>query len=162
MQSSRTSSARPNRSLTSLQAKLDQWSQQEQQAYDEAQQIRPPGPLQRRINELLAALQLRANGLAGLGDALAQTGSKPSSDVADDLAKQAQLLTASDVVWTELFHVPATQKLTRQGVTGVIIPTSKFVTNPELVSARSFGTVYDRLKSTSTGGTPTGKHGTRS
>ena len=149
----------PNLSLTSLQAKLDLWSRQQQEAYNEALRLHPPATLQSAHQEVLAALQLRAIGLAGLSTALAQAGSKPSSEVAADLAKQAQALAASDLVWTDLFHVPATETLTRLGVTGVIAPPSAFVANPEVISATSFGTVYDRLKSTTTGGKVTGLHG---
>jgi hypothetical protein len=149
----------PNLSLTSLQAKLDLWSQQQQEAYDEALRLRPPAALQSAHQEVLATLQLRAIGLAGLSSALAQAGSKSSTDVSNDLAKQAQLLAASDLVWTDLFHVPATETLRRQGVTGVIAPPSQFVTNPEVISPNSFGIVYDRLKSTTTGGKVTGLHG---
>jgi hypothetical protein len=149
----------PNLSLTSLQAKLDLWSRQQQEAYDEALRLRPPATLQSAQQEVLAALQLRAIGLAGLSTALAQAGTKPSADVANDLARQAEALTASDLVWTDLFHGPATETLARSGVTGVIAPPSQFVTNPEVISADSFGTVYDRLKSTTGSGKVTGLHG---
>jgi hypothetical protein len=149
----------PDLTLTSLQAKLDLWSRQQQELYNEALRLRPPAPLQSAHQEVLATLQLRAIGLAALSTAVAQAGSKDSSQVADELAKQAQTLTASDLVWTDLFHVPATETLTKTGVTGVIAPPSQFVTNPEVISATSFGTVYDRLKSTTTGGKVTGLHG---
>jgi hypothetical protein len=149
----------PNLSLTSLQAKLDLWSRQQQEAYNEALRLRPPATLQLAHQEVLAALQLRAIGLAGLSTALAEAGSKDSTAVANDLAKQAQALTASDLVWTDLFHVPATETLRRAGVTGVIAPPSAFVANPEVISANSFATVYDRLKSTTSGGKVTGLHG---
>jgi hypothetical protein len=149
----------PSLSLTSLQAKLDLWSAQQQEAYNEALRLRPPASLQSAHQEVLATLQLRAIGLASLSSALAQAGSKSSTDVSNELAKQAQLLSASDLVWTNLFHVPATETLKRQGVTGVIAPPSQFVTNPEVISANSFGIVYDRLKSTTTGGKVTGLHG---
>jgi hypothetical protein len=149
----------PNLSLTSLQAKLDLWSREQQEAYNEALRLRPPASLQSAHQEVLAALQLRAIGLAALSSSVAQAGSKSSADVATDLAKQAQLLTASDLVWTDLFHVPATETLRSVGVTGVIAPPSVFVANPEVISATSFGTVYDRLKSTTSGGKVTGLHG---
>jgi hypothetical protein len=149
----------PSLSITSLQAKLDLWSRQQQEAYDEALRLRPPASLQSAHQEVLAALQLRAIGLAGLSTALAQAGSKSSTEVANELARQAEVLTASDLVWTDLFHGPATETLTRAGVTGVIAPPSQFVTNPEVISANSFATVYDRLQSTTSGGKVTGLHG---
>ena len=44
-------------------------------------------------------------------------------------------------------------------MTGVVVPDSRFVSNPDLVSARSFGLLLQRLHGASTGGTPSGKHG---
>ena len=48
-----------------LEQSLQQYAQQEQQAYDQAQQIRAPGPLRRIHQHLVDALELRAKGLAG-------------------------------------------------------------------------------------------------
>ena len=77
----------------------------------------------------------------------------------DALTAQGQLLTASDVVWNQLYRLPATAEMKAQGVTGVVIPPSQFVSNIDLVSARSFGLLLTRLGGASTGGTPSGKHG---
>lgn len=145
--------------LTGLQSKLEQWSRQEQQDYDDALRLRPPGPLQVAHQEALATFQLRAIGFTGLANELAQAGSKSDTEVANALAQQAQILSASDVVWANLFHLPATQTLTSLGVKGVIAPPSQMVTNADVISSRSFGIVYARLKSTSTAGKVTGLHG---
>ena len=149
----------PGLKQADLEQSLQQYAQQEQQAYDQAQQIRAPGPLRRIHQHLIDALELRAKGLAGLGDTLSTTSTKDASTAAQKLTERAQLLTASDVVWDELYKAPASQELTALGVTGVVIPESHFVTNPELVSARSFSVVFSRLHGASTGGTPSGKHG---
>ena len=149
----------PNLTVSSLQTKLEQWSRQQQQAYEEALRLRPPGPLQAAHQQLLGALQLRAIGFADLANALAASGSKSSTEVADSLAQEAQLLSASDLVWTNLFHLPATETLRRLGVTGVIAPPSQIISNPEVISPHSFGLVYNRLNSTTSGGTVTGLHG---
>jgi len=127
--------------------------------YDEALRLRPPGPLQVAHQQVLATLQLRAIGLTGLANQLAQAGSKSDTDVANLLEGQAQLLSTSDIVWAELFRLPATQTLTRFGVKGVIAPPSQLVTNPEVFSAHAFEEVYKRLKSTNSGGKVTGIHG---
>jgi hypothetical protein len=144
-----------------LEQGLQQYAQQEQQAYDQAQQIRAPGPLRQIHQQLVDALELRARGLAGLGDALSETAStKDATVAAQKLANRAQLLTASDVVWDELYRGPATQQLATLGVTGVVIPESHFVANPEILSVRSFGILFASLHTgASTGGTPSGKHG---
>ena len=142
----------PNLTVSDLQAKLGQWSRQQQQAYDTALRLRPPGPLQAAHQQVLTTLQLRAIGFAALANALARAGSKSNADVAASLAKQAQLLTASDLVWSNLFHVPAAETLKRLGVTGVIAPASQSITNPEVISAYSLGQAYKRINSTSGGG----------
>ena len=148
-----------NLTLSGLETKLEQWSRLEQQEYAAAQKLRPPGPLQTAHQNVLAALQLRALGLAGLADTLLQAGSKSTTTVANELADQAQLLSASDIVWLQLFQSPATAALKAQSITGVIAPGSKFVSNPEDVTSRSFGIVMQRLKETTSGGTVTGLHG---
>jgi hypothetical protein len=150
-----------NLTVAKLQAKLGELSRQQQEDYDEALRLRPPGPLQSAHQEALATFQLRAIGLAGLADTLAAAGSKSTADEAAALAGEAQVLSASDILWSELFHLPATETLTRLGVTGVIAPSSQFVSNPDVISARSFGLVYERLQSTTSGGKVTGLHGSQ-
>ena len=149
----------PGLKQADLETSLQQYAQQEQQAYDQAQQIRAPGPLRRIHQHLIDALELRAKGLAGLGDTLSTTSTKDASTAAQKLTERAQLLTASDVVWDELYRAPASQELTALGITGVVIPESHLVANPDLVSARSFSLLFSRLHGASTGGTPSGKHG---
>ncbi|HEX4735822.1 MAG TPA: hypothetical protein VH247_15535 [Thermoleophilaceae bacterium] len=150
----------PKLTLADLQSKLGLWSRQQQQDYDQALRLVPPAPLQSAHQEVLATLQLRAIALADLANTFGQPGTKSATQVANQLAKQAQLLSASDLVWTELFKVPATDTLKRLGVSGVSAPPSHIVTNPELISAHSFGEVYGGLRSTSTsGGKVSGIHG---
>ena len=144
-----------------LEQSLQQYAQQEQQEYDQAQQIHPPGPLRQIHQQLVDAIELRAKGLAALGDVLGQWTPKNTSTTIDALAAQAELLTASDVVWEQLYRQPATQQLKTVGITGVVIPGSSFVPNTELISARSFGVLLNNMKGASTGGTPSGLHGSQ-
>jgi hypothetical protein len=139
--------------------KLQQFAQQEQQAYVQAQQIRPPGPLRAIHQNLIDAIELRYKGLTALGDTLAQSTKNQSVTIAK-LTNAGQLLTASDVVWDQLYRIPATQQLKDQGVTGVVIPASRFLSNSDFVSARSFTILLTTtFGGASTGGTPSGKHG---
>jgi hypothetical protein len=132
--------------------KLQQFAQQEQLAYTQAQQIRPAGPIR--------AIELRYKGLTGLGDTLATLTAKNQQDTIAKLANAGQLLTASDVVWDQLYRIPATQQLTNQSVKGVVIPSSHFLSNSDFVSARSFTVLLTTtFGGASTGGTPSGKHG---
>jgi hypothetical protein len=150
----------PGLKQSDLETSLQQWAQQEQQAYAQAQQIHAPGPLRTIHQSLIDAIELRAKGLTGLGDTLARAGAgKDKTGTTAKLTEQAQLLTASDVVWEQLYRAPATQQLVDQNVKGVAIPASQFVSNADIVSARSFTLLLDRLGGASTGGTPGGKHG---
>jgi hypothetical protein len=150
----------PKLTLTQLQSKFGLWSRQQQQDYDQALRLVPPAQLQAAHQQVLATLQLRAIGLAGLANILATGGSKSAFQVGHLMANQAQILTASDLVWTNLFRLPATQTLKRLGVRGVIAPPSQIVSNPEVIGAHAFKEVYKRLNSTTPGGTTTGVHGT--
>jgi hypothetical protein len=145
-----------------LETSLAEYAQQEQQEYDRAQQIRAPGPLRDTHTRLLDAIRLRYQALAGLGKVLAQSGtvsSKNATATENQLVAQGALLTASDVVWEQLYRVPATAEVEQQGVKGVAIPASRFLQNPDVVSARSFSIILQNLSGASTGGTPSGKHG---
>jgi hypothetical protein len=145
--------------LADLQSKFVLWSRQQQEDYEKALRLVPPASLQAAHQQVLATLQLRAIGLAGLASALGTAGSKSSDQVADLLAKQGQVLSASDLVWANLFRLPATETLKRLGVQGVIAPPSQIVTNPEVISAHSFSEVYARLHATTPSGKVTGVHG---
>jgi hypothetical protein len=149
----------PGLKQSELVTKLQGFAQQEQQAYTEAQQIRPPGPLRTAHQNLVDAIQLRYQGLTGLGDVLAASTAKNQPETVTKLTAQGGLMTASDVVWAQLYQQPATQQLKDRGVTGVVIPSSTFVVNPDIVSARAFNILLQRLSGASTGGTPSGKHG---
>ena len=150
----------PKLTLADLQSKLALWSRQQQQDYNEALRLVPPGPLQAAHQQILATLQLRAIGLTGLANTLATAGSKDATRVGALLGRQARLLSASDLVWKELFRLPATETLRREGVRGVAAPPSQIISNPVVIRPHSFQEVYAALASTSTnGGKVTGLHG---
>jgi hypothetical protein len=150
----------PKLTLADLQSKLALWSRQQQQDYNEALRLVPPGPLQAAHQQVLATLQLRAIGLTGLANTLATAGSKDATRVGALLGRQARVLSASDLVWKELFRLPATETLRREGVRGVIAPPSQIISNPVVIRPHSFEVVYAALASTSTnGGKVTGLHG---
>src|SRR3954452_19116388 len=148
-----------------LETKLTQYAAQEQQEYTQAQQIRAPGQLRSIHQHLLDAIELPAKGLAALGDGIASVpasktlSSSQAATVETSLAKTGSILNASDVVWSELYRTPAKAELTQRGVTGVVIAPSVFLKNPDVVSAHSFSIVVQTLSGASTGGTPTGLHG---
>lgn len=151
----------PGVKISDLQAKLSGIAEQERQNVSAATHLDPPGPLRPENQNLIESLQLRVLGTQQLADGLAATrGSKSSAD-ASLLAQQAERLLASDVVWDDLFLQPSKQEMQNRGVSGVAPPESHFVTNPDLVTERSMSLLLQRLQgATTTGGTPTGLHGT--
>ena len=75
------------------------------------------------------------------------------------LAAQGERLEASDVVWRDLFQGVANAAMAAEGVEGVTAPASVFVENADLYTARSMSSIWQRVHGASTGGTPTGSHG---
>jgi hypothetical protein len=150
----------PGIKLTELQTRLKGLAQQESQYADQAQRIDPPGPLRTEHQHLVEVLQLRASGVSRLADAFRQTArSTNAANAARLLAAQTQLLAASDVNWDFYFRAPATRELRRQGVTGVAVPDSNVLQNPELASAQSLIPVFQRVHGGTTTGPRTGVHG---
>ena len=156
-----TALSTPNLTMQSFQADLAGWLQREKTDYLKAQRLRPPGPLQSAHAEALATFQLRYRALDGIASTLllAQSKHDSASVAAAALASEAQLLSASDIVWEQLYKLAATQTLTDQKVTDVIVPASQIVTNPDIVSARSLSILYQRVGTPASGGHVTGIHG---
>src|SRR5207248_11307544 len=76
------------------------------------------------------------------------------------LASQARLLVASDVDYDFYFRDASRAALKQQNVTGVEVPASNVIANPDLVaSSQAMGTVWQRLHGTRSTSTPAGKHG---
>ena len=132
---------------------------QERQNVAQAEKLDPPGPLRPENQQLIEALQLRISGVQGLARSLTLLASSKKGD-ASLLSEQADRLLASDVVWQDLFKAPAAAEMTKQGVKGVAPPDSKFVANRQLVTESSMTLLLQRLSGATTGGKPTGVHGT--
>lgn len=151
----------PGVKVSDLAGKLDGVAAQERQNVAAAQRLDPPGRLRAVNEELIEALQLRVNGVQDLADTFRKTATSKASTDAALLAASAERLLAGDVVWDDLFRVPATNEMKSQGVSGIVAPESHFVTNHDLITERSMALVLQRLRGASTGnGTPTGIHGT--
>ena len=134
---------------------------QQQQGIARAEALDVPGPLRPGHEKAIEALQFRASGMQGLLDTFRATAtSKDASAAGQQLAAQGTRLEASDVIWQDLFRVPTQRTMEDEGVTGLIVAASIFVENPELYSARSMASIWTRIHGASTGGTPTGLHGT--
>jgi hypothetical protein len=152
----------PGTKAADLDPTLTGLAQQEQQDVVNAQKITPPGALRSEHASAIQALQFRVGGLKGLADTFRRTaGSKNVSNTGLLLAQQAQRLTASDVIWDDLVKAPSVAELNRQGVGGVAVPDSSFVTSSDFSSPRFWVPIVQRLGGASTGGNSSGVlHGT--
>ena len=143
-----------------LDAKLGGYIQSAENQVQRAEDLDPPGPLVDANDGAVLALQYRVNGLRGLQTTFKETTDETEATVAgQQLAIQTQRLTASDVIWADSFQAPATVVLEDEGVEGIQAPPSEFVTADELTTPSALAAIWQRIQGASTGGTPTGLHG---
>ena len=150
----------PGLSQKDLDAKLGGYVQVAQSQQQQAEGLHPPGPLHDANDSAVQALELRVLGLQGMQATFKQTsGTNDATAAGEQLAAQGQRLTASDVVWADLFRDPAQGVLQQEGVDGVLVPPSVFVPTADLLAQRSLAAAWRRIQGASTGGTPGGLHG---
>jgi hypothetical protein len=150
----------PGLKQAGLEKQLAGLVQQQQQGVERANGIDPPGPLTPSHQHAIQALELRVSGMQRLQQTFKATASSSDAAAAGlQLAAQAQRLEASDVVWADLFRDEAGAVMESEEVSGVTAPQSIFVTNTDLYSARSLTAIWQRIHGASTGGTPSGLHG---
>ncbi len=141
--------------LEEIQTQLDGLREAQSQTVLRAEALDDiPGPLRGQHESMIEALQLRVSGLNGLSSALGQiTGAESGDEAGTLLAQQSYRLIASDVIWQDFFEAQAKKVMDDQGISGVAVPPSVFVTNAELGSPTSWKLVLDRLtKPAGTGG----------
>jgi CARDB protein len=150
----------PGLTQNELETRLGGLIQQQQLDVTRAQDIDPPGPLTPANASAIQALDLRVSGLQGLLDTFRATKDSDDATAAgEQLSTQGQRLEASDVVWSDLFQGAATETMASEGVEDVKAPASVFVQNPDLYTARSMSSIWQRVHGASTGGTSPGAHG---
>jgi len=150
----------PGLTVKQIVTKLNGIADSERQNVQAAQDLGAPGRLRPENEALVQSLQFRVSGLAGLADTFARTTKAKVADAAALLSGQGDRLLTSDIVWDDLFKAPATDQLRRDGVTGVTVPESHYVLDTDLTTEHSMALVLERIRGASTGGTPTGLHGT--
>jgi hypothetical protein len=154
----------PGIKFADLNTKLSGLAQQEQQDVAAVRAMSPPGTLRLQHQHAIEALEFRVSGLRGLADAFSQASRSPKNVTGNALllAGQAERLVSGDVVWDDLFKDPAIEELRRQSITGVAVPDSTFVPNPDYASTRFWEAILQRLQgsATSGGSTSGGLHGT--
>jgi hypothetical protein len=145
--------ATPGLKLQTIQDRLDGLRNQEAQVVTQAQALDPPGTLREQQESLVDALALRVSGLGGLEQAFARiTAASDATQAGRSLAEQSARFVASDVVYDDFFRIPSQEILRREGITGVDVPASAFLTTPELATAASWELVVKRLTQTPGGG----------
>jgi hypothetical protein len=151
----------PGLSVSQIETRLRGIADQEQQNVSAAENLDPPGRLRDENLHLVEALELRVSGVQGLASTFQKTASSKNTTADSQLlAQQAERLTASDVVWDDLFLQLARQQLAHDGVTGVNVPESHFVASPDLITARSMALVLQRIRGAAAGSPAPGLHGT--
>ena len=153
----------PGLKQAELETKLGGLIDRQQQGLESAEALDVPGPLRPATAHATEALQLRVSGMQGLLDTFKATKADDSNNATtagEKLAVQARQLDASDVVWRVLFQVPAQVTLENEGLGDLKAPPSVFVETVELYSARSMTAIWLRVHGASTGGSPSGVHGT--
>ena len=145
--------ATPGLKLQDVQDRLDGLRNSEEQVVAQAEKLDPPGTLREQQESLVDALRLRISGLAGLAQAFSQiTAASDATQAGRSLAEQSARFVASDVVYDDFFRIPSQEILRREGITGVDVPASAFLTTPELATAASWELVVKRLTQTPGGG----------
>jgi hypothetical protein len=143
-----------------LDAKLGGYVQSAENQVQRAEELDPPGPLVAAHEGAVQALQFRVNGLRGLQTTFQETADETDATAAgQQLAAQTQRLTASDVIWADSFQAQSTVVLEDEGVEGIQAPSSEFVSADELTTPSALAAIWQRIQGASTGGTPTGLHG---
>jgi CARDB len=150
----------PGLAQAELETQLGGLRQQQELDVQRARDIDAPGPLTPAHENAIRALDLRVAGIQGMLDTFRDTKDTQDATAAGRrLALQGQRLEASDVVWRDLFQGVANATMTAEGVEGVTAPASVFVENSDLYTARSMSSIWQRVHGASTGGTPSGSHG---
>jgi CARDB len=143
-----------------LDAKLGGYAQQAETQMQRAQDLNAPGAMVVPNSGAVEALRYRANGLRGLQAAFQESADETDASIAGEmLLAQTRRLLASDVIWTDSFQEPATATLEEEGIEGLDVPSSEFITSDDLVSQGDLAAIWQRIQGASDGGTPSGLHG---
>jgi hypothetical protein len=147
--------------LDDLQTGLAGLAEQQAQVVDSTHQLTPPSPLVDEQESLVDAMELRESGLRGLEQAVAQL--QPSADPDEagaTLAVQGSRILAGTVVYEDLFKARSEEVLRQEGISGVAVPDSPFLVEPDMLDGSSLSALVKRItQGGSEGGTTTGLHG---
>ncbi|HEX9349885.1 MAG TPA: hypothetical protein VF877_01295 [Gaiellaceae bacterium] len=138
---------------SAVEQELTGLAERQSQLAARARDLDPPGHLRAQHDYVIEAFDLRVNGLNGMAAAFKSTASsKNATSAGGALARQMQRLVASDVIWADFFKEPTKDELRRLSITGVDVPDSIFVLNPDNATTGSMKQVWQRIHGASTGG----------
>ena len=141
----------PGLEQQNLQADLTGLAGRQEQILARARGLDPPGPLRNHQQQMIEALLLRESGLRGLADAFARTADfQVPRRAGEVLVQQAYRLLAGDIVWDDLFRAPAALELQRQDVTGVAVPDSNFLEDPQLATRQQMARIWRQIEGATT------------
>ena len=150
----------PGLNAEDLDAKLGGYVQTAENQMQQAQDLNAPGQMEVANTGAVESLRYRVNGLKGLQQAFKEAADETDASVAGGmLLEQTRRLLASDIIWSDSFQEPAEAVLQDEGIQGLDVPSSEFVTTDDLVSQSSLAAIWQRIKGAATGGTTSGLHG---
>jgi hypothetical protein len=146
-----------------IEQRLEGLAQQQEQVADQARELDPPGPLRQQHRHAIESFDFRESGLRGMAATFnqAQASSPQQANQAGQLlGEQARRFVASDVVWDDLFAAPTAEELENQEISGVQVPDSTFLQNPDLATTTSMRGIWQRIRGAATGGGQCSPRGT--
>lgn len=131
-----------------LVGRLEKLEARSRKLVSEARGIKARDEMQPTHDLLVQSLQYRENGLVMLRKALTAALTAKDEQAAAAAVAEANLrLAASDVIYADSYATNARRTLIREEVTGVTVPESRFVADPELTSPGQVGNMLERLRS---------------
>lgn len=144
-----------------VETELSGLAQQQEKLAAQARSLDPPGRLRQEHDHMLDSFDLRTNGLKGMNLAFRSTvSSNKANQAGAELAQQMQRFVASDVIWEDLFKEPTKNQLQKLSITGVNVPDSIFLPNPDIATTASMKAVWQRIHGAATGGSACSPRGT--
>jgi hypothetical protein len=151
----------PGVRLRDIDARLDGLIAAEEEDIATAGEVTPPGLLREQHRRLVDALEFRVGGLRRLQSAFRQSPPRTRPRVAGRrLAAPMRRFIASDVIWDDGFRDGTVEVLREEDVTGVDVPDSNFLPDPELATAADLARFWERIRGVTTGQRGPGPHGT--
>jgi CARDB protein len=143
-----------------LDAKLNGYAQTAENQMQQAEDLNAPGQMVVPNAGAVEALRYRVNGIRGLQAAFREAADETDASIAgEQLLAETRRLLASDIIWSDSFQEPAEVVLQDEGVEGLDVPSSEFITADELVSQSSLAAIWTRVQGAADGGTTSGLHG---